>query len=91
MIENENLLLDFGLKLQDIITNYQSLYDNTDVGKKEFLRVSAEPLNDEIARLNVNTINEMLIGNDMIIDHELLLSINKLSLQAVIDFGIAIK
>lgn len=90
-MENENLLLEYGLKLKEIINNYQNLYNNTDVEKKEFLRVSVEPLNDEISRLNVKTINEMLIGNDMIIDHELLLSINKLSLQAVIDFGIAIK
>ncbi len=90
-MENENLLLEYGLKLKEIINNYQNLYNNTDVEKKEFLRVSVEPLNDEISRLNVKTINEMLIGNDMIIDHELLLSINKLSLQAVLDFGIAIK
>jgi len=35
-MENEILLLEYGLKLQKIMTNYQSLYDNTAVEKKSF-------------------------------------------------------
>ncbi len=90
-MENENILIEYGLQLQKIITHYHSLYNSTHVEKKEFLRVSTEPLTDEIAKLNVNTVNELIIHNDMIINQEVLESVNKLSLQSVVNFVCTIK
>jgi len=53
--------------------------------------MSVEPLTDEIMQLNVNTVNQLILHNDMILNQELLVSVNKLSLKSLVDFIMTIK